>query len=290
VLVALDTRSDRLDLDLGFGAGYLRTVRARTSDSLEVRGALRALPVLSTQATFMHLGWFRPYIVGSFGLVDLWNGRAHQGNGKQTSVTATTFEYGMSLGVGVAPPFTNGRMLLEAGYRARNFASVGYNQPEPLGRTWPREIDLSGWQISAGWQFDLRTLSKAAGFGGSWLLTRVDGAPLPITLRQERSASGNESSRLEIVSAYLDLEPRAQTYSLRIVTRTVTLSPNGVAQALSFNEPMHESGNWQPAPNSTIRLTPSSGAASVGRRADDEIVVEHQATGRRLYFRKVKTT
>ncbi|MEW5919245.1 MAG: hypothetical protein AB1762_22780, partial [Gemmatimonadota bacterium] len=195
VLVALDTRSDRLDLDLGFGAGYLRTVRARTTDSLEVRGALRALPVLSTQATFMNLGWFRPYIVGSFGLVDLWNGRAHQGAGKQTSVTATTFEYGMSLGVGVAPPFTNGRMLLEAGYRARNFASVGYNQPEPLGRTWPRELDLSGWQISAGWQFDLRTLSKAAGFGGGWLLTRVDGAPRPNTQRPEPARGGSAIAR-----------------------------------------------------------------------------------------------
>jgi hypothetical protein len=160
-----------------------------------------------------------------------------------------------------------------------------------LGTTWPRDLDLSGWQISAGWQFDLRTLSKASGFGGSWMLTRVDGVPIPTTLQQERAAGGGESSRQEIVSAYLDLDPRAQIYSLRIVTRTVTLSPNGVAQALRFDTPMLESGNWRPAPRATIRLTPSSGGGeSVGRRADDEIVIEHQTTGRRLYFRKVKTT
>ena len=101
VLIALDTRSDRLDLDLGFGAGYLRTVRARTSDSLEIRGAIRELPTLSTQATFMNLGWIRPYIVGSFGLVDLWNGRAHTAAGKQTPLTATTFESPWDLTISV---------------------------------------------------------------------------------------------------------------------------------------------------------------------------------------------
>jgi hypothetical protein len=292
VLVALDTRSDRLDLDLGFGAGYLRTVRARTNDSLEIRGAIRALPVLSTQATFMNLGWLRPYIVGSFGLVDLWNGRAHTGAGKQSSVTATTFEYGMSLGVGVAPPFTNGRMLLEAGYRARNFASVGYNQPEPLGHTWPRELDLSGWQLSAGWQFDLRTLTKVVGFAGSYVLTRVDGSPLPTPLRHERTASGAESLRQEIVSAYLEIEPRGQSYQLHIVTRSVTLSPNGVPQALRYDAPMQETGTWAYAAKTSIRLTPAAAApadGSIGRRVDEEVVVEHRGTGRRLHFRKVKT-
>jgi hypothetical protein len=301
VLIALDTRSDRLDLDLGFGAGYLRTVRARTSDSLDIRGAIRELPVLSTQATFMNLGWFRPYIVGSFGLVDLWNGRAHTAGGKQTTVTATTFQYGMSLGVGVAPPFTNGRMLLEAGYRARNFASVGYGQPDPLGRSWPRELDLSGWQLSAGWQFDLRTLAKTLGFAGSWTLTRVDGTAIPTTLRHERSATGAaESTRQEIVSAYLEIEPRTYTYTLQIVTRSVTLSPNGVAQALRYDDPMRESGKWGYTTKTMIRLTPTASdqadglpvgaTGSLVRRADEEIVVEHQGTGRRLYFRKVKTT
>ncbi|MGQ0643495.1 MAG: hypothetical protein ACT4P6_22335 [Gemmatimonadaceae bacterium] len=298
VLIALDTRSDRLDLDLGLGAGYLRTVRARTGDSLEIRGAIRALPVLSTQATFMNLGWIRPYVVGSFGLVDLWNGRATNGAGKQTSVTATSFEYGMSLGIGVAPPFTNGRMLLEAGYRARNFASLGYAQPEPLGRQWPRELDLSGWQVSAGWQFDLRTLARTVGFGGSWMLTRVDGAALPTTLRHERSASGAESTRQDIVSAYLELNPRGQTYSLQIVTRTATLSPNGVPQAMRFDDPIRESGTWGYDSKVSVRLTPAAAAqangagtsgGSIVRRADEEIVVEHLATGRRLYFRKVKT-
>jgi hypothetical protein len=298
VLIALDTRSDRLDLDLGFGAGYLRTVTARTSDSLEIRGALRELPTLSAQATFMNLGWIRPYVVGSFGLVDLWNGRAHTAAGKQSSVSASTFEYGMSLGVGVAPPFTNGRMLLEAGYRARNFASIGYTQTEPIGKTWPRQLDLSGWQLSAGWQFDLRTLAKVVGFGGSYALTRVDGNPIPATLRHERTASGTESTRQEIVGAYLELDQRQQTYTLQVVTRSVTLSPNGVVQALRYDDPMQESGTWGYATKTSLRLTPGSATQANGsaaasgslvRRADEEIVVEHQATGRRLYFRKVKT-
>jgi hypothetical protein len=298
VLIALDTRSDRLDLDLGFGAGYLRTVRARTTDSLDIRGAIRELPVLSTQATFMHLGWIRPYIVGSFGLVDLWNGRAHNAAGKQTTVTATAFQYGMSLGIGVAPPFTNGRMLLEAGYRARNFASVGYGQAEPLGKTWPRELDLSGWQLSAGWQFDLRTLTKAVGFGGSWMLTRVDGTALPSTLRHDRTTSGTETMRQDIISAYLDIDPRGHTYSLQIVTRSVTLGPNGVTQSLRYDEPMSERGTWRHTTKVAIRLTPAATtqangsaatSASVVTRADEEIVVEHHATGRRLFFKKVKT-
>lgn len=298
VLVALDTRSDRLDLDLGFGAGYMRTVRARTSDSLEIRGALRELPTLSAQATFMNLGWIRPYVVGSFGLVDLWNGRAHTGTGKQSPVSASTFEYGMSLGIGVAPPFTNGRMLLEAGYRARNFASVGYTQTEPLGKTWPRELDLSGWQVSAGWQFDLRTLQKVVGFAGSYMLTRVDGNAIPVTLRQERAPSGTESTRQEIVGAYLELDGRKQTYALQIVTRSVTLSANGVAQAMRYDDPLQESGTWGYESKTSLRLTPgmvlqtngsATAAASIVRRVDEEILLEHKATGRRLYFKKVKT-
>lgn len=291
VLIDLDTRSDRLELSLGFGASYLRTVRARTPDSLDIRSAMRSLPVLSTQATLLSMGWFRPYIVGSFGLVDLWNGRAHNAAGKQAEVKASAFEYGMSLGVGVAPAHTNGRLLLEAGYRARNFGSVGYTFAEPLGKQWPRELDLSGWQISAGWQFDLRPITKAPGLGGSWVLTRVDGVLVPTVLRQERQGAGPESARQEIVNAYLELQGREQQYTLQIVTRTVILSANGVAQSLRYDEPMRESGTWE-AQRSALRLTPAApaGAApSPARLADDEIVVEHQATGRRLHFRKVKT-
>lgn len=293
VLIDLDTRSDRLEVSLGFGASYLRTLRARTSDSLDIRSAIRSLPVLSTQATYMSLGWIRPYIVGSFGLVDLWNARAHNAAGKQAEIKASAFEYGMSLGVGVAPPHTNGRLLLEAGYRARNFGSVGYTFAEPLGRQWPRELDLSGWQASAGWQFDLRPITKAPGVAGSWVLTRVDGVLPPVVLRQERQGAGPESARQEIVNAYLELETRGQQYSLQLVTRTVTLSANGVAQALRFDEPMRESGTWERAQRTGLRLTPAAPAGagpSSARVADDELVVEHQLTGRRLHFRKVKTS
>ncbi len=189
------------------------------------------------------------------------------------------------MGVGIAPPFTNARLQLEAGYRARNFASLGYSLTDPLPDAFPRSLDLSGWQFNAGWQFDLRPLSKTVDVSGAWVLARVDGLPLPFTAKQQRT--GAESVREELLAAYLDLAPGDSTYGLDIVTRRLVLLPSGAPVEQQVSESRREEGRWSSTPSGVFSLT-SGDLRQRASRADDELVVEHAGTGRRLFFRRVR--
>ncbi len=292
VMIDLDTRADNMELELGLGASYLRALQGSSDDSLDIRGALRSLPVVSTQATWLASRYVHPYFHASFGLVDIWNGRAHNSSGRQAELKASTFEYGVSLGLAVRPSRTNGRMLLEAGYRARTFASVGYGFDEPIGNKWPRQIDLSGWQLSAGWQFDLRPIAKSPDFSGSYVLARVDGAPLPIALSQVSGDSGNV--RRELMNAWLDISRKPRTYRMVLITRVTTLNENGVAQEMEYAHPSELRGGWEPGRAGHVLLTrdstTSASVSTTGERIDDELVIVEPSTGRRLHFRRVRGT
>jgi hypothetical protein len=259
-------------------------VRSRNPAEVDIRASIRSLPVISTHVTYLNDGWIHPYFTGSFGLVDLWNGRVHTPAGKQSEIRASTFEYGVSLGLGIAPPFTNARLLLEVGHRARNFSSVGYSLTDPLPAAFPRELNLSAWQLSAGWQFDLRPLTKALLYDGMWVLTKVDGLAPPFTLRQERRAT--ESVREELINAYLDFDPSLR-YSLQLVTRVTTLGAGGAIVEQRYADPARETGTWSGSDRRLLRLT-ANGVVQPASRVDDELMIEHAATGRRLFFRKVR--
>lgn len=291
VMIDLDTRSNWMNLELGLGAGYLRALQGSSSDSLDIRGALRSLPVVNVQASILMTKWITPYVNGSFGLVDIWNGRAHNAEGMQAELKASTFEYGVSGGLAIRPDMTNGRILLEAGYRARTFASVGYGFTEPLGTAWPRQLDLSGWQVMAGWQFDLRPIAKSPDFSGSYVLTRVDGSALPLTLSQFRGDSVNV--REELMQAWLDIERNPRRYRVILVTRRTWLNADGIPQEIRYAEPMEERGTWLPDRSGIVTFTPESpreAEVHTGTRIEDELVVIHPATGRRLHFRRVRST
>jgi len=290
VMIDLDTRSNIWELELGFGAGYLRPIRGSDQSNLDLRGALRSLPVISAQGSLQAWRWINPYFAGSFGLVDLMNGRVHDTDGRQAEVKASSFEYGLSVGLAVQPPVTNGRALIEFGYRARNFASVGYGFSTPIPSTWPRELDMSGWQLSAGWQVDLRPIARPTQVGGAWVLSRADAGPLPLALKQERR--GDASVREELVSGYLDVDSRGRTFALTLVAREVVVGSNGVTLEMRFTEPRREQGTWSADGRRAIaRSEPARGGDAL--RSDvtlleDELVVQHGATGRRLYFRKIR--
>ncbi|MGQ0765215.1 MAG: hypothetical protein ACT4OZ_06065 [Gemmatimonadota bacterium] len=284
VLVDLETPVRKVQLSLGFGAGYLRSIRTRTIDSIDIRGSLRTLPNVSTHVTYLLNPLVNPYFTGSFGLVDLWNGRAHNAAGRQTDVRAQAFEYGVSFGVGISPRSTNGRLILEAGYRARNFASIGYGFQEPLPRSAPRSLDLSGWQFNAGWQFDLRPLNRAPNYAGLWVLARAEGMNLPFALSQERS--GAESNRTDLINGTLDMGE--ETYQMQLVTRVSTLSGAGVILSQRYPDLIREQGSWL-RDGAIIRLARAGGGeASVAVPADDELIVTHGHTGRRLHFRRAR--
>jgi hypothetical protein len=288
VMIDLDTRTQWMDLELGLGAGYLRALRGNPGDTIEIRGALRSLPVISTQATFLLNRYASPYFAGSFGLVDIWNGRAHNSQGRQSELRASTFEYGISGGVVVRPPNTNGRLLLEAGYRARTFASVGYTTTDPLGPAWPRQIDMSGWQVSAGWQFDLRPIAKSPDNAGTWALARVDAAAVPLVLQQTRVSDG-VNVRRELMNGWLELYGRPNSYRLVLITRETTLNTGGVAQEIRYPAPTEERGAWTTLRSGAVVFTRAGGGEVTAERIEDELVLVHAGTGRRLHFRKVKS-
>ncbi len=292
VLIDLDTRADNMELELGLGAGYLRILRGYSGDSLDIRGALRSLPVVSTQATWLASRYFHPYFLASFGLVDLWNGRATNTDARQTEVKASTFEYGISLGLAVRPARTNGRMQIEGGYRARTFSSIGYGYDQPLNDRWPRQLDLSGWQIAAGWQFDLRPIAKSPDFSGSYVLSRVDGAPFPTLLSQVRTDTGNV--RLELMNAWLDVSRRPGTFRLVLITRSSLLNSDGVAQQVLYPEPTERRGHWEATRVGHVSFTLESDegveATASGERIEDELVILDPITGRRLHFRRIRGT
>lgn len=285
VLIDLDTRSPRIDLELGFGAEYLRPIQSANPSVMDLRASLRSLPVVSTHATYLTGSWINPYFTGSFGLVDLWNARVHTTTGKQSEVRASTFQYGVSFGVGISPGFTNARLLLEAGYRARNFSALGYSLTDPLPSAFPRSLDLSAWQFNAGWQFDLRPLTKAEDMAGLWVLTRVDGLPLPFVVEQNRGTT--ESAREEIMAAYLELSPADSTFGLDLVTRRVVSTPTGAVVDQKVTSQRRQTGSWSRSPRGVVTLA-SGEVRQLASRLDDELMLEHQATGRRFFFRRMR--
>lgn len=147
------------DLELGLGSSVLRGFAA-TEPSLDLHGSVRAFPTISAYATLPEswgMGLFSPYAGASFGLAELWHARGYDDAGTEYELNAETFEYGVVAGVYLLKP---AGLFVEGGFRWRSFASVDWTLPEAaeerLPAGWPRDLDLSGWHVSVGWQFRLR--------------------------------------------------------------------------------------------------------------------------------------
>lgn len=147
------------DLELGLGTSFLRGFEA-TEPTLDLRGSLRAFPTITAYASLperLGMGIAEPYVGASFGLVSLWNARGYDPEAVEYGLEAETFEHGFTVGLFLLRPRG---LFIEGGYRWRTFESVDWELPdaaaEKLPANWPRDLDLSGWQVSVGWQFRLR--------------------------------------------------------------------------------------------------------------------------------------
>ncbi|HEX8690957.1 MAG TPA: hypothetical protein VF746_00845 [Longimicrobium sp.] len=147
------------DLELGLGTSFLRGFEA-AEPTLDLHGSLRAFPTITAYASLperLGLGIADPYVGASFGLTTLWHARGYDPEGVEYELEAETFEFGVSAGIYLLKPRG---LFVEAGYRWRSFESVDWELPEAaserLPANWPRDLDLSGWQVSVGWQFRLR--------------------------------------------------------------------------------------------------------------------------------------
>jgi len=145
------------DLELGLGTSLLRGFES-TEPSLDLHGSLRSFPTLTAYASLPEqMGLFAPYAGASFGLASLWHARGYDAAGTEYELDAETFEYGAVVGLYLLKPQG---LFVEGGYRRRSFESVDWTLPEAaaerLPAGWPRDLDLSGWHVSIGWQFLLR--------------------------------------------------------------------------------------------------------------------------------------
>lgn len=209
VLINL-TSTATMSYELGLGASYLRGYQS-AEPTLDLRATLRALPTISLYATRERVaGQLSAYAGGSFGLVELWNAQAYGPSGQPWDVEARTFELGGAAGVYVAGGLLRG-LFVEGGYRFRQFHSVKWasSADEELPAEWPRSLDFSGPVLSLGWQLQLADEEEDVAVAppapaGTWMLERVDGAPLPALL--DSAATG----RREVLHGVLRLRPEAE--------------------------------------------------------------------------------
>lgn len=148
------------ELELGLSTSFLRGFTAAES-SLDLRGALRILPLVSVYATKRDLlGWdgLNPYVGVNAGLSTLWNAQAYDADGRPYALAGEAFEYGLTAGAFINLPPARG-LFVEGSYRVRRYPSLMWTLPEGetvLPPGWPPALDVSGWLLTAGWQFKLR--------------------------------------------------------------------------------------------------------------------------------------
>jgi hypothetical protein len=208
VLINLAQAGDT-EFELGLGASYLQGYAA-VEPSLDLRTSLRALPTISLYASRPLAGALDAFLGGSFGLVELWNAQAYDAAGNAWDVEARTFEIGASAGVYLGLDGLPG-VFAEAGWRVRRFPSVKWTSrdEEPLPGDWPRSLDFSGWFVSLGLQLrldekhddDRESAITPPAPAGTWLLERMDGAPVPALL------DSAQTGRREVVHGVLRLRP-----------------------------------------------------------------------------------
>jgi len=198
-------------------------------------------------------------------------------------VEGRTFTYGVVAGVALDAGW-GGNAFVEGGYRARRFPSLDYDTSDPLPATWPRDLDLSGWQVAIGWQFELRSPKRPPAFEGVWILTAVSSDELPATLSQHRNGDGT-STRIEIQGGTLHLEDGS--YRLGIQRRTSALDGLFRAIHIDITElPEAQTGDYR-ITRRRLELTPSEEGKARVERLGDDIIITHAVPGHSLRFRKV---
>ena len=155
--VLLDLPSpDGVVFELGLGTRFLRGFGAK-EPTLDLRGSVRTLPVVSVYATrpeVMGRRVVQPYVGLNFGFSQLWNVRGYDAAGTQYEIDSEAFEVGVTVGAYLDVDLLRG-LFIEGTYRHRRFDSLDWSIPgEPvLPAGWPRELNVSTALVTVGWQF-----------------------------------------------------------------------------------------------------------------------------------------
>jgi hypothetical protein len=158
--VFIDLHStDNVLLELALGTNYLQGFSSDV-EGMDFHGAVRSVPTIAIYTThhnFLGQETFQPFIGVSFGLAELWNARVYDVEGMSYAMSGDTFTQGIAAGA-LAQFSSTAGLFLQGGFERRNFFSLDWTFPDdvqslPVG--WPRELDLSTWLITGGWQFFL---------------------------------------------------------------------------------------------------------------------------------------
>jgi hypothetical protein len=149
-------------LELALGTSYQQGFSSK-QETLDFRGAVRSVPTLAVYTTYLR-PWrqerVQPFVGASFGLAELWNAQAYDLAGTRYGLGGSTYTQGLLAGLILDISSTAG-IFAEAAFRRQHFFSVEWDTPSDAGDRvpagWPRELNLSSWILSLGWQFYLRS-------------------------------------------------------------------------------------------------------------------------------------
>ena len=137
-------------LELGIGYGQVQGLELRDAE-LDLNATIRTLPLLTLYLTYEPLG---AYLGLRTGFIRTHAMQVRDAAGTLFDGEAEAFMMG-GLG-GYALSLGPTWLFLELGYTERTFPSVEWSAPDGLPAGVPRELDVSGWGITAGLQFPIK--------------------------------------------------------------------------------------------------------------------------------------
>jgi hypothetical protein len=126
---------------------------------VDIRGSVAESPAVALYATFRPEATFSPYVGLRAGRAEMHGLRGYDANSTVYDGTATTLQAGVAAGMSVT--FMHAFELVEEpSYMVRNFASVEWrtvsgSSEGMLPAQLPRGLDMSGWQIAFGIDFNI---------------------------------------------------------------------------------------------------------------------------------------
>ncbi|MCA9738957.1 MAG: hypothetical protein KC645_15115 [Gemmatimonadetes bacterium] len=158
LLIDLADFGGDVSVELGLSASYWRGFRS-SDPRLDLRGSVRNFPTIAAYMS-KDLDPWSPYAGLSFGLSDLWNAQAYDADGAVYPLDGQTFDWSAvaGLGYGLGPAI----VISEIRYAWRTFSSLTWTLPggsEVLPAGFPRSLELSGFKMSVGLQFQFQDAS-----------------------------------------------------------------------------------------------------------------------------------
>jgi hypothetical protein len=145
-------------LQLALGYSQLRGFRA-SDPTIDINGSVAESPAVALYAAFLPHSAISPYVGLRAGRADMHQLRGYDDNNTIYDGTSTTLQAGAA--VGISATFLKVfEVVVEPSYLVRRFASVEWrtvsgSSQGMLPPALPRSLDMSGWQLAIGIDFNI---------------------------------------------------------------------------------------------------------------------------------------